>query len=57
MTGLTILAAVFAVYAVVAGRLDRLSITAPMVFVVAAIWNNTSIGSPRSASVVAKART
>lgn len=35
MTGLTILAVVFAVYALVAGRLDRLSITAPMVFVVA----------------------
>jgi NhaP-type Na+/H+ or K+/H+ antiporter len=35
MAGLTILAVVFAVYALVAGRLDRLSITAPMVFVVA----------------------
>ena len=35
MTGLTILAVVFALYALVAGRLDRLSITAPMVFVVA----------------------
>jgi hypothetical protein len=35
MTGLTILAVVFAVYALVAGRLDRLSITAPMVFMVA----------------------
>jgi len=35
MSGLTILAVVFAVYALVAGRLDRLSITAPMVFVVA----------------------
>jgi len=35
VTGLTILAAVFAVYALVAGRLDRLSVTAPMVFVVA----------------------
>jgi NhaP-type Na+/H+ or K+/H+ antiporter len=35
MTGLTILAAVFALYALVAGRLDRLSITAPMVFVLA----------------------
>ena len=35
MTGLTILAVVFAVYALVAGRLDRLSVTAPMVFVVA----------------------
>ena len=35
MSGLTILAAVFAIYALMAGRLDRLSITAPMVFVVA----------------------
>lgn len=35
MTGLTILVLVFALYALVAGRLDRLSITAPMVFVVA----------------------
>jgi NhaP-type Na+/H+ or K+/H+ antiporter len=35
LTGLTILAVVFAVYALVAGRLDRLSITAPMVFMVA----------------------
>jgi len=35
MSGLTILAVVFAVYALVAGRLDRLSITAPMVFMVA----------------------
>jgi len=34
MSGLTILALVFAVYALLAGRLDRLSITAPMVFVV-----------------------
>ena len=35
MTGLTVLAVVFAIYALMAGRLDRLSITAPMVFVVA----------------------
>ena len=35
MSGLTILALVFVFYALVAGRLDRLSITAPMVFVVA----------------------
>lgn len=35
MTGLTILALVCAAYSLVAGRLDRLSITAPMVFVVA----------------------
>jgi NhaP-type Na+/H+ or K+/H+ antiporter len=35
MIGLTILAVVFAFYALVAGRLDRLSITAPMVFVAA----------------------
>ena len=35
MSGITILAVVFAVYALVAGRLDRLSITAPMVFLVA----------------------
>jgi NhaP-type Na+/H+ or K+/H+ antiporter len=34
MSGLTILAAVFALYALLAGRLDRLSVTAPMVFVV-----------------------
>ncbi|HEY5248027.1 MAG TPA: cation:proton antiporter, partial [Dermatophilaceae bacterium] len=34
MSGLTILALVFTVYALLAGRLDRLSITAPMVFVV-----------------------
>jgi NhaP-type Na+/H+ or K+/H+ antiporter len=33
MSGITILAAVFALYALLAGRLDRLSITAPMVFV------------------------
>jgi NhaP-type Na+/H+ or K+/H+ antiporter len=33
MSGITILAAVFALYALPAGRLDRLSITAPMVFV------------------------
>jgi NhaP-type Na+/H+ or K+/H+ antiporter len=35
MIGLAILAVVFVLYAVVAGRLDRRSITAPMVFVVA----------------------
>jgi NhaP-type Na+/H+ or K+/H+ antiporter len=34
MSGFTILAAVFALYALLAGRLDRLSVTAPMVFVV-----------------------
>jgi NhaP-type Na+/H+ or K+/H+ antiporter len=34
MSGLTILALVFALYALLAGRLDRLSITAPMVFVI-----------------------
>jgi len=34
MSGLTILALVFVLYALLAGRLDRLSITAPMVFVV-----------------------
>ena len=33
MSGITILAAVFALYALLAGRLERLSITAPMVFV------------------------
>ena len=32
MSGLTILAAVFVVYALVASKLDRWSITAPMVF-------------------------
>ena len=35
MTGLVVLAAVFALYALVAARLDRWSITAPMVFVLA----------------------
>jgi NhaP-type Na+/H+ or K+/H+ antiporter len=34
MSGITILALVFVLYALLAGRLDRLSITAPMVFVV-----------------------
>jgi NhaP-type Na+/H+ or K+/H+ antiporter len=34
MSGLTILALVFVLYALLAGRLDRLSVTAPMVFVV-----------------------
>jgi NhaP-type Na+/H+ or K+/H+ antiporter len=34
MSGLTILAASFVAYAVLAGRLDRISVTAPMVFVV-----------------------
>lgn len=34
MSGLTILAVVFVLYALLAGRLDRLSVTAPMVFVV-----------------------
>jgi sodium/hydrogen antiporter len=35
MSGITILAGVFVIHALVAGRLDRLSITAPMVFVAA----------------------
>jgi NhaP-type Na+/H+ or K+/H+ antiporter len=34
MSGITILALAFVLYALLAGRLDRLSITAPMVFVV-----------------------
>jgi sodium/hydrogen antiporter len=34
MSGLTILAVAFVAYALLAGRLDRLSVTAPMVFVV-----------------------
>ena len=37
MTGVAILSGVFVLYAWLASRLDRLSITAPMVFVLAGV--------------------
>jgi hypothetical protein len=43
VSGIVILISVFVVYALVASRLDRLSITAPMVFVVAGVLLRRSI--------------
>ena len=43
MNGIVILTSVFVVYALVASRLDRLSITAPMVFVVAGVLLGRSV--------------